>query len=55
MKSLIAALALLSLAARPVFATGPYEFNHGPLINAPSIHQSPNLGSTSREGLVHAF
>lgn len=55
MKTLIAALALLSLAAGPVFAATPYELNRGSFINAPSIHQSPNLGSTSREGLVHAF
>jgi hypothetical protein len=54
MRTLIAALALLSLAAGPVFAA-PYQFNRGPVITAPGIQQSPNLGSTSREGLVHAF
>jgi hypothetical protein len=55
MKTIIAALALLSLAAGPVFAASPDQFNRGPFISAPGIHQSPNLGSTSREGLVHAF
>jgi hypothetical protein len=54
MKTIIAALALLSLAAGPVFAATPYQLNHGPFINAPGIHQSPNLWTTSREGLVEA-
>jgi hypothetical protein len=55
MKTLIATLALLSLAAGPVFAASPYQFNRGPFISAPGIQQTPNLGSTSREGQVRAF
>jgi hypothetical protein len=55
MKKIIAALALLSLAAGPVFAATPYQFNRGPFINAPGIQQSPNLWSTSREGQVRAL
>jgi hypothetical protein len=55
MKTLIAALALLSLATGPVFAASPYQFNRGPFISAPGIQQTPNLGSTSREGQVRAF
>jgi hypothetical protein len=56
MKTIIAALALLSLAAGPVFAATPsYQFNRGPIISAPGIQQSPNLGSTSREGQIRAF
>jgi hypothetical protein len=54
MKTLIAALALLSLAAGPVFAA-PYQLNRGPVIVAPGIQQTPDLGSTSREGMVRAF
>jgi hypothetical protein len=54
MKTLIATLALLSFAAGPVFAA-PYQFNRGPFISAPGIQQTPNLGSTSREGQVRAF
>ena len=54
MKTFIAALALLSLAAVPTFAA-PYEFNRGPIMIAPGVQQSPNLGSTSREGQVRAF
>jgi hypothetical protein len=50
MKTLIAALALLSLASGPVFAATPYQLNQGPF----GIHQSPNLWTTSREGLVEA-
>jgi hypothetical protein len=55
MKTLIAALAFVLLAAGPTFAASPYQFNRGPFVSAPGIQQSPNLGSTSREGLVHAF
>jgi len=51
---LIAALALVLVAAGPTFAA-PYQFNRGPFISAPGIQQSPNLGSTSREGQVRAF
>jgi hypothetical protein len=54
MKTLIAALAFLSLAAGPTLAA-PYEFNRGPVITAPGVQQTPNLGSTSREGIVRAF
>jgi hypothetical protein len=54
MKTLIAALTLLSLAAVPTFAA-PYEFNRGPIMTTPGLQQSPNLGSTSREGQVRAF
>jgi hypothetical protein len=54
MKTLIAALVLLSLAAVPTFAA-PYEFNRGSIMIAPGVQQSPNLGSTSREGQVRAF
>jgi hypothetical protein len=54
MKTLIAALALVLVAAGPAFAA-PYQFYRGPIIGAPGIQQSPNLGSTSREGQVRAF
>lgn len=55
MKTLIAALTLLSLAAGPVFAqtivrtpqSGYYGAN-------PNVYSSPNLWTTSREGLVQA-
>jgi hypothetical protein len=55
MKTVIATLALLTLAAGPVFAASPYEFNRGPFISAPGVQQTPNLGSTSREGQVRAL
>jgi hypothetical protein len=55
MKTLIAALTLLSLAAGPVFAATPWQFNNGNgFVSAPGVHQSPNLWTTSREGLVEA-
>jgi hypothetical protein len=56
MKTLIAALALLSLAAGPVFAASPaLQLNRGPanaFVYTPGVH--PNLWTTSREGLVEA-
>jgi hypothetical protein len=55
MKTLIATLALLSLAAGPVFAASPYQFNRGPFMSAPGVQQTPNLGSTSREGQIRSF
>jgi hypothetical protein len=55
MKTLIAALALLSLVAGPVFAATPWQLNNGTgFAPAPGIHQTPNLWTTSREGLVEA-
>jgi hypothetical protein len=56
MKTIIAALALLSLAAGPVFAVTPaWQLNHGEgFYAAPGVHVSPNLWTTSREGLVEA-
>jgi hypothetical protein len=53
MKTLIAALALVLLAASPTFAATPWQINHG-FVSAPGVHQSPNLWTTSREGLVEA-
>jgi hypothetical protein len=56
MKTLIAALALLSLAADPVFAqSGPlYSGGYGPYYRGAAPGQGPNLWTTSREGLVQA-
>jgi hypothetical protein len=55
MKTLIAALALTLLAAGPTFAATPWQINNGNgFVSAPSVHQTPNLWTTSREGLVEA-
>jgi hypothetical protein len=55
MKTLIAALALLSFAAGPVFAQtivrSPQPGYYG---TNPDVYVSPNLWTTSREGLVQA-
>jgi hypothetical protein len=56
MKTLIAALALLSLAAGPVFGqtSGLYSGGYGPYYRVAPPSQGPNLWTTSREGLVEA-
>jgi hypothetical protein len=56
MKTIIAALALLLLAAGPVFAVAPaWQLNHGDGFYAgPGVHVNPNLWTASREGLVEA-
>jgi hypothetical protein len=53
MKTTIAVLALVLLAAGPTFAATPWQLNNG-FVSAPGVHQSPNLWTTSREGLVEA-
>jgi hypothetical protein len=54
MKTLVAALALVLLAAGPTLAATPWQLNGNGFAPAPGIHQSPNLWTTSREGLVEA-
>jgi hypothetical protein len=56
MKTLIAALALLSFAAGPVFAQTPplYSGGYATYYRGAPPSQGPNLWTTSREGLVQA-
>jgi hypothetical protein len=56
MKTLIAALALLSLAAGSAFAQSPplYSGGYGPYYRVHPPGEGPNLWTTSREGLVEA-
>jgi hypothetical protein len=54
MKAMIAALALLSLAAGPVFAQTIIVPHYGYSGVNPNVYPSPNLWTTSREGLVKA-
>ena len=53
MKTLIAAL-LLALAAGPVFAQTIMAPRYGYSGANPNVYASPNLWTTSREGLVQA-
>ena len=54
MKTLIAALAFLSLAAGPVFAQTIIAPHYGYSRVNPNVYASPNLWTTRREGLVQA-
>jgi hypothetical protein len=56
MKTLIAALALLSLAAGPLFAQSLplYSGGYGLQYRSASPGEGPNLWTTGREGLVQA-